>query len=298
MAGSYSTPATARSISRQGPRQSTPARSTSMRRLHLPKPRRFLGAPPFQEDANDHAFQYINNVRPVNEQENLNLSLKGEWDVGVGTLTAIAAYNDQDNYFLTDGTSAAFFLYSLTGSCQTSNDARAVDSPLPAPFFYVTPNGGFVCRASCRRTARRPATATSSSNATRPTRASSSGSLRRTTSACAGWADSISPTSTATSSCRRVRTRACRLHRAALRTDRQSNPTDLLYDDSFTSTVYAAFGQLAFDATENVEVALALRYDNEDRDVDNNVPRVAPQTPGVLSGRTLSSTRPTSWIRH
>ena len=61
----------------------------------------------------------------MNEQDNINLSIKGECEVGGDTLTAIAAYNDQDNYFLTDGTSAAFFLYSLTPSCQASNDARA-----------------------------------------------------------------------------------------------------------------------------------------------------------------------------
>ena len=65
--------------------------------LALAEAAAFLGVPVFQEDANAHPFHYINNVRPVNEQDNLNLSLKGDWDVGVGTLTAIAAYNDQDN---------------------------------------------------------------------------------------------------------------------------------------------------------------------------------------------------------
>ena len=39
------------------------------------------------------------------------------------------------------------------------------------------------------------------------------------------------------------------------------NPTDLLYDDTFDSTVYAVFGQLAYDVMDNLEVALALRFD-------------------------------------
>jgi iron complex outermembrane receptor protein len=50
------------------------------------------------------------------------------------------------------------------------------------------------------------------------------------------------------------------------------NPTDLLYDDDFSSKVYAVFGQLAYDVMDNLELALALRYDSEDREVSNNVP--------------------------
>ena len=60
------------------------------------------------------------------------------------------------------------------------------------------------------------------------------------------------------------------------------NPTDLLYDDTFNSTVYAGFGQIAYDLKEGVELALALRYDVEEREVDNNVPTGAnafAQTP-------------------
>src|SRR5690606_7965484 len=102
-----------------------------------------LNAPVFQEDPNAHRFEYLNNVKPVNEQDNINLSFKGEWGVGANTLTGYVAYNKQDNNFVTDGTSAAFNLYSTTTSCLASNDARMADTPLPAPFFYA-PSGGFV----------------------------------------------------------------------------------------------------------------------------------------------------------
>ena len=48
------------------------------------------------------------------------------------------------------------------------------------------------------------------------------------------------------------------------------------------------FGQLAFDVLDNLELALAVRYDNEDREVENNVPTCSAtdttscraQTPG------------------
>ena len=105
-----------------------------------------LGVPnaaDYYEDPNKHTFVYINNVKPQNEQKNINLSVKGEFDVAVGKLTAIAAFNDQKNYFLTDGTSAAFYLYSLTSTCQKSNDAKPAN-PLPSPFGPYQPSGGFV----------------------------------------------------------------------------------------------------------------------------------------------------------
>jgi iron complex outermembrane receptor protein len=102
----------------------------------------------FYEDANKHNFIYLNNIIPENEQENINLSVKVEYPVSVGTLTAVAAVNDQENYFLTDGTSAAFGLYSATASCTNSLAARTKDTPLPAPFFYpglLPPYGPTTC---------------------------------------------------------------------------------------------------------------------------------------------------------
>jgi iron complex outermembrane recepter protein len=39
--------------------------------------------------------------------------------------------------------------------------------------------------------------------------------------------------------------------------------------------VYAVFGQLAYDVTDTIEASLALRYDREERDVDNLVPVTA-----------------------
>ena len=73
----------------------------------------FLNTPSFYPNPNDQKFVYINNIKPKNEQENLNLSLRGDWDLSFATLSGYVAYNDQQNYFLTDGTSAAFQLYGL-----------------------------------------------------------------------------------------------------------------------------------------------------------------------------------------
>ena len=58
------------------------------------------------------------------------------------------------------------------------------------------------------------------------------------------------------------------------------NPTDLLYDDNLLSEVKAIFGNIEYDLSDTLEVGLALRYDEEKRDVNNTVPRLNPQTPG------------------
>ena len=93
----------------------------------------FTSNPDFFQDVNDHEFKYINNVIPDNEQENKQVSIKGDWKLeNIGTLTAWAAYNDQTNFFLTDGTSAAFGLYARTPWCQ-DDIAAQVGAPAPLP---------------------------------------------------------------------------------------------------------------------------------------------------------------------
>ena len=82
-----------------------------------------FGAPPFDEDPNDHSFFYTNNIIPENEQDNLNFSIKGDWDVGDNTLTGVFAYNDQTNYFLTDGAFDAAL--SAFGVMFTPNQEKA-----------------------------------------------------------------------------------------------------------------------------------------------------------------------------
>ena len=52
------------------------------------------------------------------------------------------------------------------------------------------------------------------------------------------------------------------------------NPTDLLFWDQFDTTVTALYGQVEFDITDTVELALAGRYDREERSVANQVPDV------------------------
>jgi len=237
----------------------------------------FLNAPPFYEDANKHNFRYINNVDPQNEQENINLSIKGDWDVGIGTLTSYLAYNDQTNYFLTDGTSDAFLLYALDATCQASNDANLTDPGYEAPFFgipssiWFTPAGG---GAAGFLPPYGPSTCggyqyqqRDQEDLSLEVRLTSPGdqALRWVAGAYFADIDRHVVVSQGSDLAQGFQARAF-VPTSGL------NPTDLLYDDDFSSKVYAVFGQLAYDVTDNLELALALRYDSEDREVSNNVP--------------------------
>jgi iron complex outermembrane receptor protein len=262
--------------------------------LALAEAAAFLSFPAFQEDANAHDFIYLNNVRPVNEQDNLNLSIKGEFELGANTLTAIAAYNDQDNYFLTDGTSAAFFLYSLTASCQASNDARLADTPLPPPFFYA-PSGGFV---SSFLPPYSPTTCDgyqyqerNQSDLSLELRLASPSDQRVRWLAGVYFADIDRDVAVSQGS-----DSGNGFVRAPLVLTGEANPTDLLYDDSFSSKVYSGFGQLAFDATDSsrsrsprATTARTARWTTRCR--------ASHRRRRCSSAPTTSSTRRTWWIR-
>jgi iron complex outermembrane receptor protein len=264
----------------------------------------FLGAPAFYEDPNEHNFRYINNIKPQNEQENLNLSLKGDWDVGFAGLTAYVAYNDQTNFFLTDGTSEAFNLYTfnvdalapapeVVATCRATNDANLTDPGYEPPFFGVpsqfwfTPEGGggsgFLPPYGPSTCGGYQYQQRDQTDLSAEIRLTSPGDQRLRWVAGVYFADIERDV---------VVSQGSDLGKG-FRTDgfvptSGPNPTDLLYDDTFDSTVYAVFGQLAFDVTDNLELALALRYDSEKREVTNNVPTCSAtddvscraQTPG------------------
>ena len=241
-----------------------------------------FGAPPFDEDPNQHDFFYTSNIQPVNEQDNLNLSIKGDWDVGVGDLTAVLAYNDQTNFFLTDGASDAFFLYAFTPSCAESFAARVNDTPLPAPFNYGNPPGTIVTTTPYASSFQPPYGPTTCGGYQYQQRDQEDISLElRVTSPGDQAFRWVGGVYFAEIERHVVVSQGADNTGDSLQQDFLAqafvpaggpNPTDLLYDDTFDSTVYAGFGQLAYDITEKVELALALRYDSEKREVDNNVP--------------------------
>jgi iron complex outermembrane receptor protein len=238
----------------------------------------------FYADPNRHNFRYINNVDPQNEQENINLSIKGDWDVGIGTLTSYLAYNDQTNYFLTDGTSDAFNLYTFqfapgdfeaVDTCRATNDANLSDPGYEPPFFGIPSSGWFSGgQASGFLPPYGPSTCggyqyqqRDQEDLSLEVRLTSPGDQSLRWVAGAYFADIDRHVVVSQGS-----DLGNGFQAQAFVPTGGPNPTDLLYDDDFSSKVYAVFGQLAYDVMDNLELALALRYDSEDREVSNNVP--------------------------
>jgi iron complex outermembrane receptor protein len=234
-----------------------------------------FGNPDFFQNVNEHRFDYINNIVPQNVQTNKQLSIKGDWQVGVGTLTAIAAYADETNYFLTDGTSAAFNLYanvptSVGPDVCSASVASAPGSPLPSPTFYANQFGTGIPGFNLLP-AYSPTTCDGYQYQQRDeidksfeVRLASPGNQALRWQGGLFYADILRHVVVSQGS----DNGAGFLPQAFVPTG-GPNPTDLEYDDHFHSRVSAVFGQLAYDVVPSLEAALALRYDSEKRSVDN-----------------------------
>ena len=248
----------------------------------------FTGNPDFFQNVNSHEFKYISNVIPHNEQENKQISIKGEWSLDAGTLTTWVAHNDQTNFFLTDGTSAAFGLYARTPECQ-ADIAAQVGGPLPSPTFYAGANSVLPPYSPSRcdgyQYQQRDQKDTSAE-----IRLASAPDQRARWLLGAYYADIKRQVVVAQGG-----DTGRGLRPQAFVPTSGPNPTDLLYNDDFNSKVSAVFGQIAYDLMPDLELAIALRYDSEKRTVDNNVPTGAQafaQTPLFGGGPTAPYINP------
>jgi iron complex outermembrane receptor protein len=237
--------------------------------------------PTFFADVNDHDFTFAFNVPGENEQETMELAVKGDYATDNGDWTFIASYNDLDEYLLSDGTSATFYGYELTAACQadraTLNSFTRTDL-LGEPFqpFGILPPGpgndfagiyGPYTPLSCdgyQYQERNQQDASVEVRFTSPQDQSTrwiagiyAAEIDREVVVAYG-ADTgagflrqpyIDPTG--------------------------PNPTDLLFWDEFDTSVISAFGEVSFDISDSSELSLALRWDQEDREVSNQVPNVA-----------------------
>lgn len=243
----------------------------------------FFGDPhgPLNEDVNEHEFIFQGNVDPHNDQEAMDFSIKVDYDMDWATLTSWILYSDIDQSFIADGTSASFSFFAAEPSCIASTTAlgpAGANVLLPAPQFLGLNPGGFDAVLN-------------------PT-GSFFGPYSPTT--CDGYQfqvrnqeDISFEIRLASKSDQRLRWQGgfyfLDLERevgvASLREDVSGslpkslvNPqTEALVHDQFDTTVYAVFGQLAYDVTDDIEISVALRYDREERDVKSLVPPPSQQ---------------------
>ena len=247
------------------------------------------GSESFYQDVNTHEFIFAGNVRPVNEQDVLELSVKADYDMDWATLSAWAFYSDTEDTFIADGTSGAFGFYNSTEACLNSLTALTPSyTPnvpgglvaMPAPTFIFGTQLGV--------------------NAILPPYSPST---------CDGYQyqerfqkDMSFQVSLTSNADQRLRWQAgvyyldIERYQAVsqLRDDGTNWPnpagnvtrsiynefTDAMVNDTFDTQTIAMFGSISYDVTEALELSVALRYDSEKREVSNGVPSPAD---GALS---------------
>ena len=266
------------------------------------------GADQFFKDVNEHKFTYMFNVPPVNEQETSDLSIKYTEDLADGReFSAIFAYNHLEEFLMSDGTSGAFGGYFGVPACAASNTAAnlALINSLPPGFSFAAPG-----------------TAPSGAN-------SVLGPYLPHT--CDGYQfqsrdqDDVSIevklTSNQTESTRwliggyyaEIERDVAVAYGADLGKGFEfksyvpatgKNPTDLSFDDTFTTDVFSIFGQYSIDLSDATELSFEGRYDKEKRSVDNNVPATtsalyygggAPINPAMSAGGSKIPSRDKSY---
>lgn len=253
----------------------------------LPSFEQAFSQPAYFADVNDHDFVFAFNVPGENEQETTEFSIKADWELESVDVTAILAYNDLEEYLLSDGTSASFYGYELTPQCQTDRqtlnnapgalggaDRTDLFGEFFAPFGVFPPGIDFTGVYG-------PYTPTACDGFQYQERSQSdfSGELRVSSNdndADLRWIAGVyfAEIERDVVVAYGADTGAGFLRQPYVPAT-GPNPTDLLFDDTFDTTVLSAFGQVEYDLNERWELAFALRYDNESRDVSNNVPNVS-----------------------
>jgi iron complex outermembrane receptor protein len=204
----------------------------------------------------------------------------------IGTLTFVGSYDTLDEHLLSDGTSAAFGGYSLgapesQGACIDTYNSFDT-SLLNSPFYAIqdgNPPGTYLPALGILNGLLPPYSPTTCDGYQYQERNQDSTSLEvRLTSNEEGSFRWVAGMYYANIEREVVVAYGADLglgfRRAAYVPPTGPNPTDLLFHDDFTTDVYAAFGQVELDVGEKGELALALRYDKEDREVENKVPNV------------------------
>ncbi len=252
----------------------------------LPGAAAFLGNPDLHKDVNETDFRFVFNIPGINEQENTFVSVKADYELDAGTLTLVAAWDDLDEYLLSDGTSAAFGGYSLGAAASQSACAGTYNvfdtSLLGSPFYAVqdgSPPGSYVPAFNGLNGLLPPYSPTTCDGYQYQERNQQSSSFElRFTSAEDQPLRWVSGVYFADIAREVVVAYGADLGGEPVRQPyvppTGPNPTDLLFWDDFDTEVMAGFGQVELDIGDSGELALALRYDEEDRGVSNKVPNV------------------------
>jgi iron complex outermembrane receptor protein len=272
--------------------------------FHLPG---FGGA--FYEDVNAHPFNYYSNIKPTNDQTTVEGSINLDHDFGGVKLTAWGLYSNVKNDLTADGTSADFGRYlsavnpaaqAAVTKCFTSTAALTgypTNPPtfigaIPVPFIFAPATGSTFGPYS-------PTTCDGTQYQVRNQK-DFSGELRLASTGTGpiSWQlggyllhiDRLTGVSLGADTGNGV---IKQLYNAP----GSANPTSQLYIDKFKTDVYAGFGSVDWKPSNSFDLTVALRYDVEQRHVDNQVPLATdpftggPINPGQTAGPIASKSR-------
>ena len=216
----------------------------------------------FWLDVNKHQFVFAGNVRPTNNVDSVEFSIKADYEMDNASLSVWAMASQQEHVFIADGTSASFNFYAGESSCLASLDAN-VGFPMQAPTYiasnanYLLPPyspttcDGYQYQVRDQDDMSFQATLTSTGDGALRWQA---GMYYLDIQKEAGVAQAFDD------------------GRAKLPQQLVSELTDALVHDMFDTTVTAIFGSVNYDVSEDVELSFALRWDREERDARSLVP--------------------------
>lgn len=260
------------------------------------------------EDANTHPFVFQGNVDPQNDQEAKEFSIKIDHEMDWATATGWFLYSDIEQEFISDGTSASFGLFAAEPDCVASTAAASAagvilpaptfvgSSPIPFPFDVTGSFFGPYTPTTCdgyQFQVRNQEDFSFDVHLTSPDEDRLRWQagiyylhLEREVGVATGIDNTFSGVALPD-----------QLFVAGV--------TENLLHDDFTTDVYAVYGSLAYDVTPDIEAAFALRYDVEDREVENLVPASAtttyiggggiPLNPGITTLGVAIPDREDSW---
>ncbi len=233
------------------------------------------------EDVNDHNFTFQPNIDPENDQQSLDFSIKADYDMGWANLTGWFLYSDVEQSFFADGTSGAFGFFAGDPTCQATAASTVATDPLPAPqvnpgdptnpatfFGPYTPNTCDGAQYQIR----------DQDDISFELRLTSPGDQQLRWQAGVYYLNLDREVGVATVTDPGENFVAgARAQRALI-----GPSTEALVYDKFDTEVFAVFGQLAYDITEDLEISGAIRYDSEKRKVSSLVPSPAQQTSNFI----------------
>jgi iron complex outermembrane receptor protein len=249
-----------------------------------------LGNPDFNEDVNRFSYDFIGNIVPDNRQETTEFSVKLTQALAGGELTAWYLHSDVEQDWIADSTAASFYRFELQPSCtQTRTDLANAGYVLPSPQFLSAtpftsifgPFGPTTCDGTQFQLRDQQDDSVEIRFASDPGAA-----LRWSLGAYYLNIDRQNGVAIAED---QGQGGLRRLYNPPGTT----NPTSLLFNDRFQTDVYAGFGSLQYDPSDEWSLSAALRFDREERDVKSLVPNVLdpatgqPINPGLPATGTI-----------